>query len=135
MKRLSLGVLLLALPRLLVASKPRHLERLSSAPRKDQTVGSAPIDIALIFSESVDSARTTISLQGPGGVVELGPIRLQDEALVVLAKVMRPGSAGTYTVSWNASPPGKTRSRAHSATRFGRSGRRGGVSRLREPAR
>ena len=107
MKRLPREVLLLALLLLLVASKPRHLELLSSTPQKDQTVGSAPIDIALIFSESVDSARTTVSLQGSTGAVELAPIRLQDEGLVVLAKVVGPASGGTYTVSWNAAAPGE----------------------------
>ena len=105
MKRLPTGLLLLALPLLLVASKPRHLELLSSAPKKDQTVGSAPIDIALIFSESVDSARTSVSLQGPTGAVEMAPIRLQDEGLLVLAKVMGTATAGTYTVSWEAAAP------------------------------
>jgi methionine-rich copper-binding protein CopC len=104
MKRLSGRLVLLALP-LLLASGPRHLELLSSTPKKDQTVASAPIDIALVFSESVDSARTSVSLQGPSGAVEVAPIRLQDEALVVLVKVVGPASAGSYTVSWTAAAP------------------------------
>ena len=89
-----------------VGTQPaRHLELLSSTPKKDQTVGSAPVDIALIFSESADSAKTTIALQGPDGPVELAAIRLQDEGLVVLAKVVGPAPAGTYTVSWGAAAP------------------------------
>ena len=85
----------------------RHLELLGSHPNKDQTVGAAPIDIALVFSESVDSIRTSISLQGPRGLVEVAPIRLQDEGLVVLAKVMGEVPAGPYTVVWGAAAPGE----------------------------
>jgi copper transport protein len=98
-------MLLLVLPLVLAAPTSRHLELLSSTPKQNQTVPSAPIDIALIFSESVDSARTSVSLQGPAGPVEMAPIRLQDEALVVLAKVVGPAPAGTYTVSWTAAAP------------------------------
>ena len=105
MRRLSKVLLLLAAPLSLLGSAERHLELLSSTPKKDQTVARAPIDIALIFSESVDSAGTTVSLQGPAGAVELAPIRLQDEALVVLAKVVGDAPAGTYTVSWTATAP------------------------------
>ena len=105
MRTRSKGLLLLAAPLLLLGFAQKHLELLSSTPKKDQTVASAPIDIALIFSESVDSARTSVSLQGPAGAVELAPIRLQDEALVVLAKVVGGAPAGTYTVSWTAAAP------------------------------
>ena len=105
MKRISRALLLLAAPLLLLGSAEIHLELLSSTPKKDQTVARAPIDIALIFSESVDSAGTSVSLQGPAGPVELAPIRLQDEALVVLAKVVGDAPAGTYTVSWTAVAP------------------------------
>jgi copper resistance protein C len=82
-----------------------HLELLSSDPQKDQSIARPPIDIALVFSESVDSARTTVTLDGPSGKVELGPVRLQDEALVVLAKVTGRVGAGIYTVSWVAAAP------------------------------
>jgi methionine-rich copper-binding protein CopC len=105
MKRVHKALLLLGLPLVFGGSNSRHLELLSSTPKHDQTVASAPIDIALIFSESVDSARTTVALQGPAGPVEMAPIRLQDEGLVVLAKVVGPAPAGTYTVSWTAAAP------------------------------
>jgi methionine-rich copper-binding protein CopC len=90
-----------------LGSTKLHLELLNSTPKKDQTVTTPPIDIALIFSQSVDSASTSVSLQGPGGAVELAPIRLQDEALVVLAKVVGSTPAGTYTVSWGAASEGE----------------------------
>lgn len=83
----------------------RHFELLSSYPQKDQTLARAPIDISLVFSESADSARTSISLAGPNGTVTVGPIRVQDEKLVVLAKVEGAISAGRYTVSWVSGAP------------------------------
>jgi methionine-rich copper-binding protein CopC len=84
---------------------PRHLELVGSDPQKDQTIARPPIDIQLVFSESVDSARTVVTLDGPSGRVELGPVRLQDEALLVQTKVVGSMSAGTYTVSWTAASP------------------------------
>jgi methionine-rich copper-binding protein CopC len=105
MSRVSKLLVLLLLGGVLPAWAARHLELLGSTPKKDQTVASAPIDIALIFSESVDSVRTTVSLEGPAGPVELGPVRMQDERLVVLAKVTGAVPAGTYTVAWVAAAP------------------------------
>ena len=107
MNRVTKVLLSLTVSISLAARSERHLELLSSTPKKDQTVASAPLDIALIFSESVDSARTTVALQGPSGAVEVAPIRLQDEGLVVLAKVVGPAPAGSYTVSWGAAAPGE----------------------------
>ena len=107
MRSIATPCVLLVLVLAATGSTKRHLELLSSTPKKDQTVGTPPIDIALVFSQSVDSASTSVSLQGPGGAVELAPIRLQDEALVVLAKVVGPAPAGTYTVSWDAASEGE----------------------------
>src|SRR5688572_30800159 len=84
-----------------------HFELLDSYPKKDQAVASAPIDITLIFSESADSARSSVTLQGPAGPVPLGPIRTQDEKLVLLTKVLGPMGAGTYTVAWGSAAPGE----------------------------
>src|SRR5688572_19736402 len=102
MKRASLTLFLLGLPLLVAGWTARHLELLSSYPKKDQTVASAPVDISLVFSESADSTKTSISLTGPAGEVAVGPIRLQDEGLVVLAKVEGAIPAGGYTVAWVA---------------------------------
>lgn len=106
MKRIARRLVVFGFPLLLgtwVAG--RHLELLNSYPKKDQTIASAPIDVSLVFSESADSARSSISLQGPSGAVALGPIRVQDEKLVLLAKVQGAMPAGTYTVSWATAAP------------------------------
>ena len=97
--------LLLGLVLVAAGWSARHLELLSSYPRKDQTVGTAPVDISLIFSESADSAKSSIALSGAGGPVPMAPVRLQDEGLVVLARVDGPMPSGTYTVSWSAAAP------------------------------
>ena len=96
---------LVVLPLLSAGWVASHLELLSSYPKKDQTVGTPPIDISLVFSESADSAKTSIALSGPSGAVPVGPLRLQDEGLVVLAKVEGAMPGGTYMVSWTAAAP------------------------------
>ena len=103
--RLANRGLLLGLLVLSAGWSKRHLELLNSYPKKDQVVGTAPVDISLIFSESADSAKTSIALAGPAGAIPMGPIRLQDEGLVVLAKVDGPMPSGSYTVSWSAAAP------------------------------
>ena len=107
MKSFSRALIVAVFPLLAAGWSDRHLELLASDPQKDQTIASRPIDISLIFSESVDSARTSVALVGPSGPVEMAPIRLRDEALVVLAKVAGPMSGGTYTVSWVAAAHGE----------------------------
>jgi methionine-rich copper-binding protein CopC len=99
-------LLVVAVPLLAGAWSLAHFELISSYPKKDQAVGAAPIDISLVFSESADSARSSIALQGPAGAVPLGPVRTQDESLVLLAKVLGTMSPGAYTVSWVSAAPG-----------------------------
>jgi hypothetical protein len=106
-KAFSRALIVAGLSLLAAGWSARHLELLASDPQKDHTIASAPIDISLVFSESVDSARTSVALVGPSGPVETAPIRLRDEALVVLAKVAGQVSGGTYTVSWVAAAPGE----------------------------
>ena len=87
---------------LLAAWTGSHLELVSSFPKQDQTAAAPPVDISLVFSESADSASARVSLKGPQGEVPLGPIRAQDESLVLLARVEGPMAGGAYTVSWTA---------------------------------
>ena len=95
-----------ALPLLLAGATTLHLELVGSFPRADQTVGTPPVDISLIFSESADADSSSVALAGDDGPVPLGPIRSQDEGLVLKARVEGPMPPGRYTVTWRASAAG-----------------------------
>ena len=102
------AVLVLSLPLalLLAGAGARHLELLDSHPRKDQTMANPPVDISLIFSESAAPDSSSVTLSGSSGEVALGPIRAQDEGLVLMARVEGEMPAGGYTVVWRAGAPG-----------------------------
>jgi len=81
-----------------------HLELNGSFPEADATVAESPAEIWLEFSVAPDMARTSFSVRGPVGNVELGEVVNGAKPEVVKAAVKGPMPAGTYTVSWAGAP-------------------------------
>jgi methionine-rich copper-binding protein CopC len=88
----------------LVGAAQAHAHLQTSVPAADAVLASAPRELALGFSESVEPGFSGLILRdGAGGVVPTGPARLapgDDRAIVVpLARAL---AAGLYTVEWHA---------------------------------
>ena len=82
-----------------------HLELLESMPGEDASLASSPEEVWLKFNEPPDMSRTSFSIRGPDGSVELDSIRSSSEDPdVVRAKVLGAMPEGSYTVSWLAAP-------------------------------
>lgn len=81
-----------------------HIELSSSHPQAEQTLEEAPTEVWLRFSVQPDTARSSFSIRGPEGRVELGEIVVGDEPEVLRADVVGALPAGDYTVSWVAAP-------------------------------
>ena len=83
----------------------RHLELSDSFPKADAVLEAAPTVIWLEFSVAPDLARSSFSVRGPAGNVELAQITTGDKPLVLKADVKGAMPAGAYTVSWAGAPP------------------------------
>ena len=100
----SAPFLTLAAVLLLVGWIPFHLELESSYPEADAALEEAPSQIWLRFSVEPDMERTSFSVRGPQGVVELGAIATGEEARIIVAEVVGEMPAGNYTLSWIGAP-------------------------------
>ncbi len=84
------------------ASAHAHLK--TAAPAADSTVGAAPSELRLGFTEGVNLKFTGVSVMGPAGVpVSTGAASLapgDDKVLVV--PVSGPLARGAYKVNWHA---------------------------------
>lgn len=102
---LRAAALLLATTALL-GSTPFHLELNDSFPEADAVLDEAPTEIWLEFSVAPDRERSSFSVRGPGGNVELGEVAAGDEPEVLEATVIGAMPPGVYTVSWVGAPEG-----------------------------
>lgn len=95
---------LLALPLILVAWTTFHLDLVDSLPKEDQVLEEAPEVVWLEFSAAPDMSRSSFSIRGPEGGVELGDIKTGEKEEVIQARVVGEMPAGTYTLSWVGAP-------------------------------
>ena len=95
---------LLLVTSVLVGWTAFHLELNGSFPEADAAVATAPAEIWLEFSVAPDMARTSFSMRGAGGNVELGPVTAGEKPQISKAKVVGTMAAGSYTVSWVGAP-------------------------------
>lgn len=103
MKKIS-ALAALALPLLLAASAPLHLELVDSHPKADAVVEEPPTEIWLRFSVEPDMEQTSFSVRGPSGAVELGEIAKGEGPEVIRAALVEPMGDGEYTLSWVGAP-------------------------------
>ena len=94
------------MPLLLGAWTVFHIELVGSLPRADQVLDAAPKEVWLEFSTNPDTARSTFSIRGPAGGVELGEVVMdaEDDPTVLRAVVEGEMPPGSYNVSWVAAP-------------------------------
>lgn len=97
------GVLVTALV-VTPAAARLHIGLASSTPAKDSHVMTAPREIRLTFTGTIDVTTAGVELTGPRGVrVPLDSLRaVIDSPRVAVAKVTGALTAGTYTVQWHA---------------------------------
>lgn len=97
---ISMGILLLG------AWTAFHIDLRASFPAADQVLEGPPQEIWLEFSTTPDTARSTFSVRGPAGGVQLDTIRwnAEDEPAVLRAEVMGEMPPGDYLISWVAAP-------------------------------
>jgi methionine-rich copper-binding protein CopC len=81
-----------------------HLDLVDSLPKEDQVLEEAPEVVWLEFSAAPDMSRSSFSIRGPEGGVELGEMEAGDEEEVIRARVVGEMPAGTYTLSWVGAP-------------------------------
>jgi methionine-rich copper-binding protein CopC len=100
----GMGMLVAALTAAPAAAR-LHIGLASATPAKDSHVTTAPREIRLTFTGTIDVAKAGVELAGPGGAqVPLDSLRaVADSPRVAVAKVTGPlTAAGTYTVQWHA---------------------------------
>ena len=97
---------IIAMPLLLGAWTLFHIELVGSLPRADQVLPAAPQEVWLKFSTMPDTARSTFSIRGPAGGVDLGEVLMDAEADSTVLKAVVEGEMppGAHTVSWVAAP-------------------------------
>ena len=97
---------LIAMPLLLGAWTLFHIELVDSLPKADQVLDAAPQEIWLKFSTNPDTARSTFSIRGPAGGVDLGEVVMDAEDDPTVLRAVWEGEVppGSYTVSWVAAP-------------------------------
>jgi len=99
-------VLLVGAPLLLGASIVYHIELRDSLPKADQILNEAPQEIWLEFTVPPDTSRSTFSVRGPAGGVQLDTVRwnADDDPKVLRARVEGEMPPGDYIISWVAAP-------------------------------
>lgn len=95
---------LFVLPLILGAWTTFHLDLVDSLPKEDQVLEEAPEVVWLEFSAAPDMSRSSFSIRGPEGGVELGEMEVGDKEEVIRARVVGDMPAGAYTLSWVGAP-------------------------------
>ena len=95
---------LLILSLALVGWTTFHLELVASLPDEDEVMQEPPEVVWLEFTAAPDLTRSSFSIRGPDGVVELGDIQAGDKPEVMSAAVVGQMPAGSYTISWVGAP-------------------------------
>ena len=104
MRRTLAGGLTVVASLLLVGWTAFHVELDASYPDADSVLSEAPTEIWLQFSVIPDMERSSFSVQGPGGAVELGDFSAGEELEVIRAEVKGGMPPGDYKVSWVGAP-------------------------------
>jgi methionine-rich copper-binding protein CopC len=103
-KRLLRSGLLLMLV-LVSAWTAFHIELVDSLPKADQVLETAPDTVWLKFKPAPDASRSSFSISGPVGVIDLSEINLDPgDETVLQASVEGELVPGDYLVSWVAAP-------------------------------
>ncbi len=84
-----------------VVAVSAHMAYSKSMPEKDATVGEAPEQVQVWFTQDPEPALSQLRLEGPSGNVALGDTKVADEKSIV-AEVMTELAPGTYTVTWRS---------------------------------
>ncbi|MEE2636392.1 MAG: copper resistance CopC family protein [Acidobacteriota bacterium] len=84
-----------------VVAVSAHMAYSKSMPEKDATVGEAPEQVQVWFTQDPEPALSQLRLEGPSGNVALGDTKVADEKSIV-AEVMTELAPGTYTVNWRS---------------------------------
>jgi len=98
------GIVLIAGVVLLAGWTAFHLELAASYPEADQSLAEAPTEIWLQFSVTPDMERSSFSVRGPDGKVDLGEISVGESSDIVRADVTGSMAPGSYTLSWVGAP-------------------------------
>ena len=89
-------------PFALAGSALAHAHLKVAVPAVNATVGQAPAELDLSFSEGVDLAFTGVALSGAQGAVPTGRASLRDGGLTLVVPLTGTLPAGTYAVAWHA---------------------------------
>lgn len=80
-----------------------HLHLTRSQPAKDTLLASPPTEIRLWFSQPPTVALSRITLTGPAGKAELGPItRDPKDSTLITAHIVSELPGGNYSLAWRA---------------------------------
>lgn len=104
MPRALAALFTLASVTVLVGWSPFHIELNASFPEADQEMSESPAEMWLEFSVPTDLERSSFSVRGPEGSVDLGEVSIGDSPSILRADVMAALAPGKYTVSWVAAP-------------------------------
>jgi methionine-rich copper-binding protein CopC len=78
-----------------------HMAYSKSMPEEDATVTESPDHLQVWFTQAPEPAVSRLSLEGPGGEVELSETTVGDEKSIVAAVPSTLGP-GSYTVNWRS---------------------------------
>lgn len=101
---LAAGMAVMGTAAFMPANAYRHISLVSSTPTKDAHVMTAPREIRLTFSGTIDVAKASLELTAADGkTVTLEALRaIVDNSMVAVAKITGKLVSGTYTAKWNA---------------------------------
>ena len=85
-----------------------------ATPSVGGTVTTAPSEVAIMFSETVEPAFSSIVVQDAAGKrVDTGKAHIVSDDARQLAVGLKPVPAGTYTVTWHATSTDTHRTQGH----------------------
>ena len=82
-----------------VAVVTAHMAVQKTMPEADAVLSESPHHIQIWFTQSPDPAISRLTLEGTGGVIELGDTQVRDDRSL-MAMLPSELAAGSYTVNW-----------------------------------
>jgi methionine-rich copper-binding protein CopC len=79
-----------------------HAHLLSASPAPDARLTSPPAEVRLVFSESLEPAFSSFTVQGPAGFRGMGPAKTAGDRRTLSAAPKAPLPPGRYVVRWKA---------------------------------
>lgn len=99
--RVSIPLLLAAVPLLAAAPSARHNRLVKAEPGVDSTVAKSPSQIRLWFKEPPEVAVSSVKLADAAGkAFATGAVQVTEDKLSISVPVTAPLPAGKYTVTW-----------------------------------